>query len=211
MKPMMSPRPRRRDRPSGARSRRFRESLLQTSGSRIGTRLPADKRRALGRLLDRYEPSPHWKLWSVLALAAIAGSLLFLARAQSGASDLVGFGDDPDGYGRLVAVMGETCAASACAYGWSSPVRPPAEMQHLMSRLRVRDAYYDAVADRATLLGTYRASFSLLFEGPSGRLSDAQQERRAAAGLNPPSWVEGRDLGGGWRLVPDRLRARRPL
>ena len=76
MKPLMSPRPRRRDRPAGPRTEWLHDAILSPVARRVGTRDPVSKRRAMRRLLDRRrDRSVSWEL--VIALGLLTALAVF--------------------------------------------------------------------------------------------------------------------------------------
>ena len=199
-KPLMSPRPRRRNREAGARSERLREAIRQPAGPR---RTGPAKRRSLGRLLGRYEPEPRPVAFVALVALGLVALAVLVAREFIGSATPVDYGRQSEAYGRLADAFADACPDDPCGFGWSSQDRPSADVQALMSRLRVRRAGHDPISGTSWLSGTHRSRFDLVHRAPrSGEsaASRAAAERALAERYRGPA-AEPAWVGAGWLRV----------
>ncbi len=169
------------------------------TGDRQGMRSPAEKRRALTRLLDRrarvLTAIPSLVAAALLTLLAVVGW-----RLAVDSKHLAPYAEAPETYELLATVSRATCeAGNGCAFGWSNPERPPAQIRALMARVGARDVLHSASA--TTIRGAYGARATLVRLWPlESRDSPPTGER---AQLRPVgAW---RDLGGGWFESAGRL------
>lgn len=197
MRPLYKPEPRARDRRSGRQWAHLRETLRQPTGDRQGARPALEKRRALGRLLDRYLRNRSSRLLSVAAALVTVAFVWIVAHEWSASRHLVPFEDAPEAYERLATLVRTSCEEEGvCDHGWSrrNPVPPPAEVRALMARVRARSVGHDPGLGWTTVRGYYNADFALVREWTAtpwqrqGRQAAAERDRegRERAGLAPP-------------------------
>lgn len=208
---ILTPEYRRRDRRAGEQSETLKRVLSRPSGGRAGTRVAADKRRALTRLLGRYRAGRLGRWPAPLGVVGVVAVVALGVYGTTRTADSVPYESDPAAYDRLATALEASCREGACGYGWQSGGRPPAEARRLMARLRVRMARHDRRLGRSTFQGTHGASFRLVYEHPAtagqrrarARAARADAERDSVAraeGWRPlPRPVP---LGGGWLRQP---------
>ena len=146
-------------------------------------------------------------LISVAALICLVALSVLVAREFSGSADPVAYQSQPDRYERLAAAMRQSCEAGSCWFGWSSSARPPADVQRLMSQLRIRDAQCDPRTGTCGFLGWHDASFHLVSRAPLSEVPPAHQVRlnRAFAESHPDHDGQSAEwVGEGWLRVPGR-------
>jgi len=204
---------RRRDRRAGGQSAHLREVLRRPTGDRRGPRPAAEKRRALGRQLVRFQ-QPRLREWLVGLGFLTAALVLFAAQHVDADAELRPFAEARIEYAELAKLLATACAEGTCGVGQGHRAEPPAEMKRLMTRLRVRSASHDADYAQSEIRGGFTARQRLVYDHPGPPEAVALRERRAA-------WLAERDsidaarghrfrpdarvlLGGGWWRVGGR-------
>lgn len=199
-KPLHLPKPRRRDRRAGARSER-RDAVLRQPTEGGGWRPPADKRRALRRLLDRNAGD---RAHPVLAtLVAVAGVLLvgFGAFQMVASGRIVAYEEAPDAYAALVEAVDVACQRRTCTFGTRNRgANPPPKLRRAMDRLHVETVAYDPWLARYLFLGSPGRPAALAYDRPLEGLSPSAAaaivDRRIKYGRRLTSRAP--DGSGGW-------------
>ena len=213
-KPLHMPKPRRRDRRGGKRSAHRDAVLRRPTGGGDGGRPPHEKRRALGRLLERYLGKRSGQWLARLGVAAVTATVLVGAFATTRVGGLVPYAEAPAEYAQLAEALATSCAEGVCGFAAGSSPRPPAEARRLMPRLGVRYAAHDSSLGRSTFRNGYgRSSAALVYHHPGPLPMDSTSVRNrawlaerdsldAARAYGPRRTVE--DLGDGWQRVSRR-------
>jgi len=209
MRPWMSPNPRHENRRAGRRTRQLHETLRQPSGPRQGRRAPDEKRRALGRLLDRYIRRSRSTLLSLVLLAGVVFFVRGTWRAMAVSGTLVPFDDARDEYDRLAVAARAACEEDACAWGWHSPGRPPSEVAHWMAKVRARSVRFHRAGNRTLIWPGYpRGAHLIHMEGLDAdrirfETSLAYRDSLRRLGGEPRPGPPLVPLGDGWYRVPN--------
>jgi len=210
-KPLMPPKPRRRDRRGARRTERLHEVMLWPDRSELSTRELASKRAAFARFQARYAPDERMMLLPmvILGLVVVVSILAALEFRQS--RHLVLYESAQARYEQLVVQAATSCRVDMCEYGWFDEPPTP-EVKRLMSDVRSRRVVYDSWTATTIIRGSHNASFRLVHESPfttseqaRARVFANQQasEQRSRAELNGwRSRLPVREaLGNGWFLV----------
>lgn len=211
-KPLMPPKPRRRDRRGAMRTERLHEVLLWPDRTPRSSRDPDAKRAAFARLQARYAPAERTSLVP-LSLLGFVSIVLVLAALEFGQSrHLVAYASASERYEQLVAEATANCAEGACSFGWFDEPPTP-EMKRLMSSLRARRVSHDPWTGTTVVRGAHKASFWLIHVSPEPTPEQAlaqaharwqERERWSRAAARGWSQRASQDsLGNGWVAIRD--------
>ena len=210
-KPLLAPKPRRRDRRGARRTERLHEAMLWPDRSGQSTRELASKRAAYARHQARYVPVERSRVILVLFLGVGVVLALLVWREFVQSRHLVPLSENREAYERLVRHIASSCRQGVCSVGSYAGTRPSRDMGGLMADVQARRVRHDPLEATTWIHGAYRGGAALVYEAQDAtaqqalrrtqrvhRDSLALQRAGASSRWGLREWTP---LGDGWSRV----------